>query len=231
MRSASTENEFIYRQMIERQRRWYKHDKGNMLRDEQGRFVPTALCPFPEWSPQDKLLERAWLERIPINVPRARLIGTFQHPSELLELVHMLPSAGFVIKPAGELWLLRTSGLTRILPHTSSHTPLACPRVLLLRAGAGWSRGVFIVCNGHFKLYDGKGVSTPTPFDASLLVRDLCSMEGEGVWHGTTFMGESSSGMAFNLTTWLIEELVVCALGKVGEPVHFRVTLIGTTIL
>jgi hypothetical protein len=101
----------------------------------------------------------------------------------------------------------------------------------LLRAGAGWSRGVFIVCNGHFKLYDGKGVSTPTPFDASLLVRDLCSMQGEGVWHGTTFMGESSSGMAFNLTTWLIEELVVCALGKVGEPVHFRVTLIGTTII
>ena len=125
MSSASNENEFIYRKMIERQRRWYEHDKGDMLRDERGRFVPTAVCPFPEWSPQDKLMERAWLESLPTNVPQARLITSFQHPSELLELVHTLPSTGFVIKPAGEPWLPPAHVF-----YISSHTPLphASPR-------------------------------------------------------------------------------------------------------
>ena len=33
-------------------------------RDESHRFIPTAANPLPELSPQDKLMERAYLQRL-----------------------------------------------------------------------------------------------------------------------------------------------------------------------
>ena len=55
---------FLWRKMVERQRRWYEQDAaGGFKRDCSYRFVPTLANPLPMLSPQDKLMQRHYLVR------------------------------------------------------------------------------------------------------------------------------------------------------------------------
>ena len=68
---------FIWRKMLERQRRWWVHDEGGggaagslPLRDEHSRFVPSERNPLPMLNPFDKLWERSHMEAMGVAQPR-----------------------------------------------------------------------------------------------------------------------------------------------------------------
>ena len=93
---------FIWRMVVERQRRWYRHaaDGVTPLRDAKNRFVPTAANPLPQLSPQDKLMERSYLTTL--GVRQTKLLGTCEDAAQLRTLLASptLP-ASFAIKPVG----------------------------------------------------------------------------------------------------------------------------------
>ena len=92
---------FLWRAMLRRQRRWYACDaRGHPVVDQSRRFKPSAPNPLPALSPQDKLRQRAFLARLPFDVPQPRLLATFTRPAELLGLLDGLPSS-WVLKPVG----------------------------------------------------------------------------------------------------------------------------------
>ena len=89
---------FLWRQIVERQRRWYEVDStsGKLRRDRQQRFVPSAANPLPQLSPQDKIMQRVFLDQL--EVPQPRLLATIQAPEEILQLT--LPPS-WILKPIG----------------------------------------------------------------------------------------------------------------------------------
>ena len=83
--------------MVERQRRWFELDeRGVPTRDAHGRFIASAFNPLPQLSPQDKLMQRAYLDGC--GVPQPELIAIIHAPEELLQLT--LPPS-WVLKPVG----------------------------------------------------------------------------------------------------------------------------------
>ena len=97
------DDEFIWRELIKRQQRWYEHvaaghkAAGQLRRDAQNRFIATPRCPLP-FSPVDKLAERRWCEARDVAQPR--LLFTLTAPSELLAIAPQLPRS-WVVKPVG----------------------------------------------------------------------------------------------------------------------------------
>jgi hypothetical protein len=51
------------------------------IRDARNRFVPTAANPLPQLSPQDKLMERDFMQSL--NVPQPTLIATVESAPEV----------------------------------------------------------------------------------------------------------------------------------------------------
>ena len=94
----SSREVFLWRKLVERQRRWYQHEAGAMLMDADSRFLPSEANPFPGWSPQDKMMEREFVKGLSISVPMTAVIAVITDPSELLEL--SLPRS-WVVKPIG----------------------------------------------------------------------------------------------------------------------------------
>ena len=98
--SSRTGSVFLWRKLIERQRRWFLHDKsGQPIRDDRNRFVASKVNPLPRLNPHDKLAERSFFEELGVPVPK--LLATIESPSELIELADTLPADGWVIKPVG----------------------------------------------------------------------------------------------------------------------------------
>ena len=65
-RRSEVSDAFLWRKMVERQRRWFAQDaEGDFCRDGSQRFVPTPANPLPFLSPQDKLMQRRYLVSAP----------------------------------------------------------------------------------------------------------------------------------------------------------------------
>ena len=92
---------FIYDRLIERQKRWYRHDDHHALvRDANNRFVGTVANPFP-FTQLDKLKERAFLTSF--NIPQPSVLHVLSKddlPEKLIEIAPSLPSS-FALKPVG----------------------------------------------------------------------------------------------------------------------------------
>lgn len=92
---------FIWRKMLERQKRWWQHgEDGKPLRDESFRFVPSSSNPLPNLNPFDKLQERQFLQSLCGIVPQPELVACIRRPDELLALAITLPKS-WVLKPVG----------------------------------------------------------------------------------------------------------------------------------
>ena len=91
---------FIWRKIIDRQKRWYKHDADVRLviTPDFGPH-PLAANPLPRLTWYDKLSDRRWLEDHGVD-EMPRLLASFSEPHELLTLMPRLPSS-WVLKPAG----------------------------------------------------------------------------------------------------------------------------------
>lgn len=98
--TSRTGDAFLWRKLIERQRRWFEHDdSGQPVRDECNRFVPSRFNPLPRLNPLDKLAERSFFEELGIPLPK--LLATIELPNDLIGLWDTLPQSGWVIKPVG----------------------------------------------------------------------------------------------------------------------------------
>ncbi|MEO0343619.1 MAG: AMP-binding protein [Pseudomonadota bacterium] len=92
---------FVYEKLIARQQRWYLHnDKFELVRDEHNRFVGTAANPFP-FTQLDKLLERDFLEKHGLPLPKIlHVLPKTGLENNLAKVAPDLP-ASFAIKPVG----------------------------------------------------------------------------------------------------------------------------------
>ena len=101
--SSRLSDAFVWRKMVERQRRWFLQGAGfEPARDEYNRFLPSPFNPLPQLNPQDKLQERRYIANLAtaLNFPvkQPRLIATIGSPDELS--THELPSS-WALKPVG----------------------------------------------------------------------------------------------------------------------------------
>ena len=241
---------FLWRKMVERQQRWFARESaaggggsrgggggsggggggsglggglgggGQPLYDDQHRFVPTAANPLPQLSPQDKLMQRAYLDAR--GVPQPRLLATIRHPEELARLE--LPSS-WALKPVGAAY---SEGLVLVRDGRDALTGLPWNMwdvVSQLRrvqakhgedAGGGGGGGGCSGGGGGGSGGHGGG--------------HVSGGSGGGGVGLDPRQGDASQHMRYNCGCFLIEELVKCEHGA-SKPVDYRVYVCGDAVL
>ena len=176
--AAGGDSAFIWSKLMSRQHRWFEHTKAGLVkRDEQNRFVPTSLFPFP-FAQLDKLAERRFIDSL--GVRQAKLLFVLTAPEELLAIAPQLPSS-WVVKPVGAghsdgVFTVRNGVCGSVQGFSGAlDLKLIVSELLeLRRAGGSWHNGKFFAWNVSKFLVeelvvDEVGESPPTDYKMFML--------------------------------------------------------------